>query len=77
MSIYIPIMARVGSNQSKVSVARPKSISVRTTIPAFIAKKMDLGIGDTLDWDLDKTDGEWIATIRKIKNSNTPIRDER
>ena len=58
-------MVKIGSNQSKVSAARPESISVRTTIPTFIAKKMGLDVGNTLEWDLDKTDGEWIATIRK------------
>ena len=59
-------MARMNSNQSKVSAARPESISMRTTIPTFLAKKMNLDVGDTLDWDLDKIDGEWVMTIRKV-----------
>ena len=58
-------MARMDSNQSKVSAARPESISMRTTIPAFIAKQMRLNVGDILQWDLDKTNNIWITTIRK------------
>ena len=59
-------MARMESNRSKISAARPESISMRTTIPAFIAKQMRLNVGDTLDWDMDKVDNEWIVKIRKI-----------
>ena len=62
-------MARMNSNQSKVAAARPESISMRTTIPTFLAKKMNLDVGDTLNWDLDKIDGEWVMTIRKAKNA--------
>ena len=66
MYIYLPTyMARMDSNQSKVSAARPESISMRTTIPAFIAKQMRLNVGDILQWDLDKTNNIWITTIRK------------
>ncbi|MCY4491810.1 MAG: hypothetical protein OXC46_10210 [Thaumarchaeota archaeon] len=63
-------MARMNSSQSKVAAARPESISMRTTIPTFLAKKMNLDIGDTLNWDLDKIDGEWVMTIRKAKNAS-------
>ncbi len=58
-------MARMLPNQSTVSKAKPDSISVRTTIPIFIAKQMELEIGDVLDWKLDKVSNHWIVTIEK------------
>lgn len=58
-------MARMDSSRSKVSAARPESISMRTTIPTFIAKQMRLKVGDILEWELDKTNNIWITTIRK------------
>lgn len=45
--------------------AKPETTSVRTTIPAHIADKLGLDAGDTLDWDLDKIDGVWVAVFRK------------
>ena len=66
MHINLPIhMARMDSSRSKVSAARPESISMRTTIPTFIAKQMRLKVGDILEWELDKTNNIWITTIRK------------
>ena len=58
-------MGRMKPNQSMVSKAKPDSISVRTTIPAFIAKQMKFEVGDILDWELDKVDKNWIVTIKK------------
>lgn len=58
-------MPRMNSNQSKVSKAKSDSISVRTTIPVFIAKQMELEIGDVLDWKLDKIQNKWIVTLQK------------
>ena len=58
-------MARMSAGESKVAAARPESISLRTTIPAFIAKQMKLSVGDTLDWDLDKNNDKWFATVQK------------
>ena len=58
-------MARMNASESKVSAARPESISLRTTIPAFIAKQMKLSVGDTLDWVLDKNNGNWFVTVQK------------
>ena len=58
-------MARMAPNQSTVSKAKPDSISVRTTIPVFIARQLKLEIGDILDWKLDKVSNHWIVTIEK------------
>ncbi len=66
MRINLPIeMARMLPNQSTVSKAKSDSISVRTTIPIFIAKQLKLEIGDVLDWKLDKISNQWIVTIEK------------
>ena len=57
-------MGRMSGDRTRVSSANPDNASVRTTIPAFIAKKLGLAAGSVLDWDLDKVDGVWVATIR-------------
>ena len=53
------------SNRSKVSAARPESISIRTTMPVFIAKQMDLSVGNVLDWKIGKIDNIWMVTITR------------
>ena len=58
-------MAKLGSNETIVSLAVSRSSSLRTTVPLHITQKMGLEPGDRLDWDIDKVDDEWIATIRK------------
>ena len=59
-------MVRTQSNITKVSRARPETTSARTTIPAHIVAQLELVVGDTLKWKLDKkTDGTWIATFSK------------
>ncbi len=58
-------MGRLASRQTKVAKAKPETTSVRTTIPAHIADKLGLDAGDTLDRDLDKIDGVWVAVFRK------------
>lgn len=58
-------MTRLAGDQTRVSVARSETVSVRTTIPSYIARQMELKAGDTLNWKLDKIGGEWVAMIRK------------
>lgn len=58
-------MGRLSTNQSRVTQAKPDTISVRTTIPSNIAKQLNLTNGDTLDWEVDKNDKMWIAKITK------------
>ena len=59
-------MGRLSTNQSRVSKAKPDTISVRTTIPSNIAKKLGLVDGDTLEWDTDKKGSNWIAIAVKV-----------
>lgn len=58
-------MGRVGGTETIVGLATAESRSMRTTIPAFVVKQMGLIEGDHLDWELDKNDGTWSATITK------------
>lgn len=48
---------RTASDRSAATAARPGSDSVRTTIPAFVVKKMGLVVGDALEWDVGDEDG--------------------
>ena len=59
-------MGRLATNRSRVSKAKPDTISVRTTIPSNIAKKLGLADGDTLEWDMDKQGNNWIAIAVKV-----------
>jgi hypothetical protein len=51
--------------KSKTSIARPKSKSLRTTIPEGIAEFLNLGPGDTLEWTMDTSDNGRTAKVRK------------
>ena len=59
-------MARMAENQTKVTSAKPETISVRTTIPNFVAKTVGIRSGDTLDWSIDKKGKTWEITIKKV-----------
>jgi hypothetical protein len=56
------------SLKSKTSIARPKSKSLRATIPEGIAVFLGLEAGDTLEWTMEIIQGERIATVKKSKN---------
>ncbi len=56
------------SLRSKTSIARPKSRSLRATVPEGIAVFLELSAGDTLEWQMTDTPDGRIATVRKIQN---------
>ena len=58
-------MPRIAGNQTRVSIARPETVSIRTTIPAFIANQMGLKVGDALNWELDKEGDLWVAKFSR------------
>ena len=58
-------MARLGVNESALSLAVSKSRSLRTTVPLHIVDQMELSEGDVVVWRLDKVGGSWIATVKK------------
>ena len=58
-------MARLETNETVLTLAVSRSSSLRTTVPAHIARKLDMVQGDRVIWDLDKVNGVWLAIIRK------------
>ena len=62
-------MSRMATDETKVAVARSRSASVRTTIPAHIASQMELEAGDVLAWKLDKVRGRWMASVSKRRSA--------
>ena len=61
-------MGRMKTNESKVSVAQSKSVSLRTTIPSNVAEQLGLNAGDTLRWKMDKDEKSWYMEIRKVED---------
>ncbi len=59
-------MGKLESDETIVALAVRESVSVRTTIPKHIAKKLGLEPGIHLKWDTDKIDGKWVAVFRKV-----------
>jgi len=55
------------SLESKVSIARPQSKSLRATVPEGIVAFIDLKKGDKLEWKMEIIDNERVAVIRKVK----------
>ena len=53
--------------ESKVSIARPKSKSLRATIPEGIVAFLELEKGDRLEWKMDIVNTERIVIVRKLK----------
>jgi len=52
--------------KSKTSIARPKSKSLRATVPEGIAEFLQLQPGDTIEWTMNPE--ERTATVKKSKN---------
>jgi hypothetical protein len=52
-----------------VGEARPKSKSLRVTIPNGIVMYLDLASGDEVEWKMDSLpDGQRVAKMRKAKS---------
>lgn len=58
-------MGRMRGTETSVSSAKSASDSLRTTIPMFVTKRLDLAAKDRLDWEIDKVGDEWVAVVRK------------
>ena len=59
------------SLESKVGIARPKSKSLRATIPEGIVAFLELQSGDKLEWKMELIKGERVAMVRKSDKNNT------
>jgi hypothetical protein len=57
----------VGEFKTKVTIARPNSPSLRTTIPEGVAKLIDLGAGDELVWKVDIKENQVKITVSRMK----------
>jgi hypothetical protein len=51
---------------SKTAKARPKSNSLRATIPEGIVEFLGLELGDALDWRMEFKDGKRVVEMRKV-----------
>ena len=58
-------MARLETNETKLTLAVSRSSSLRTTIPMNIVKKLGLNEGDRVIWDIDKVEDIWITSLKK------------
>ena len=47
--------------------AAPKTISLRTTVPANIVRQFKMREGDKLDWTLEVQDGKMVIVVTPIK----------
>jgi hypothetical protein len=54
------------SLQSKTSVARPGSTSLRATVPEGIVAFLDLKEGEKLEWKMEIIDNRRVAIVRKM-----------
>lgn len=57
---------RIKRGETVLTLAVPHSDSMRTTVPAHVIDQLQLRPKDRVKWTMDKVDGEWIATIRRV-----------
>lgn len=54
------------SLESKASIARPNSKSLRATIPEGIVAFLEINAGDKLDWKMHIIDGKRAVIVTKV-----------
>ena len=55
------------SLESKVTIARPESKSLRATVPEGMVAFLELQSGDKLEWKMEIIDGKRVAIVRKLE----------
>lgn len=55
------------SLESKVSIARPESKSLRATIPEGIVAFLGIEKGDKLEWNMEILEDKRVAIVRKLE----------
>lgn len=55
------------SLESTVGKARPRSKSLRATVPEGIVAFLELEAGDQLEWKMDIINDERVALVRKAR----------
>lgn len=53
--------------ESKISIARPNSLSARTTIPKEVMKFLGAEIGDKVNWIVEYNNGKTEVKIEKVE----------
>lgn len=66
--ILLAFSFAVAEIKSKVTIARPKSASVRTTIPEAIVSLLKLKAGDELRWDVAASKDSLVVTITRVSH---------
>lgn len=56
-------MPRIEGTATAITPVRPGTESLRTTIPAWVVKHMQLTKDDRLDWTLDKQGNVWMVKV--------------
>lgn len=52
---------------TKLTLAKTKSTSLRTTVPMSIVRQFKLTEGDKIDWTLDVKDGKMIIVVTPLR----------
>jgi bifunctional DNA-binding transcriptional regulator/antitoxin component of YhaV-PrlF toxin-antitoxin module len=55
---------------SVLTQARPRSSSLRTTVPSGIVSQFDLKEGDGLDWTIKAENGNLVLIVKPTKSKN-------
>lgn len=67
-------MARGNGTDTIAQSARAQSESLRTTLPVFVVKQLEISEGDELEWAIDKNENDWVAIISKKVNHHVRYR---
>ena len=65
-------MSRTKGETTKLVNAKTSSDSLRTTVPSFIVKAMELGEGDNLSWKIESLT-ELLITVKVIKSGDSAV----
>jgi bifunctional DNA-binding transcriptional regulator/antitoxin component of YhaV-PrlF toxin-antitoxin module len=60
---------------TKVVIAQSNSKSLRTTIPAGIARQFGIGAGSELGWEIEARDNKLLIVVRPIVMVSRPETD--
>lgn len=68
-------MVRIRGETTKLVKVKAKSDSLRTTIPSFIVKVMNLSEGDLLSWKIESLT-ETLITVKVVRDKDMSIKKE-
>lgn len=52
--------------KTKVNKETTTDNQIKTIIPSTVGNELKLCPGDSLEWELEKKDGVWVAIINKV-----------